>query len=490
MRRTGSKVTAAPGRPAPSRPYDSRVAEATRRTGYPRRIRATALVLPAVLLAALVGLDHFVLEPALGPAPGHLVVLIVGLAGVLAFSIAIFGRLSELHEREQEQSARSADLARDLERRGQALQALNEAGLALAAELDPAAVLQKIVDLSRSVADARYAALGIFDEGARVREFITSGITAEERERIGPLPEGRGLLGALPRGGKPIRLRELSEHPASVGFPSGHPPMRSFLGVPISWRGRSVGNLYLTEKRGGGEFSAEDEEALVTFAAQAAIAIENARLYAQIEQVVVLEERQRIGMDLHDGAIQSLYGIGLMLEDSAARLAAEPDASRRTLERAVDRLNATIADLRSYVLGLAPVRASDRPLRESVAELCDQVASNALLEVVTEIGPDIDDGLDSATREAAFFVVADALANVARHARARSAGVRLSREGEALVVEIEDDGVGFDTAAQVEGLGLRNMRQRAFSAGGWISVDSAPGRGTRIRVQLPAAAPR
>ena len=466
------------------------MAEATRRTGYPRRIRATALVLPAVLLAALVGLDHFVLEPALGVAPGHLVVLIVGLAGVLAFSIAIFGRLSELHEREQEQSARSADLARDLVRRGLALQALNEAGLALAAELDPATVLQKIVDLSRSVADARYAALGIFDEGARVREFITSGITAEERARIGPLPEGRGLLGLLPRERQPIRLRDLSKHPASVGFPSGHPPMRSFLGVPILWRGRSVGNLYLTEKQDGTEFTLEDEEALVTFAAQAAIAIENARLYAQLEQVVVLEERQRIGMDLHDGAIQSLYGIGLLLEDVAARLGTEPDASRHALGRAVDRLNATIADLRSYVLGLNPLHASDRPLRRSIAELSEQVASNALLEVATEIGPGVDDGLDGATREAAFFVVADALANVARHARARTARVRLSRERAALVVEIEDDGVGFDPAERVDGLGLRNMRQRAFSAGGWISVDSAPGRGTRIRVELPVHTPR
>jgi len=465
------------------------VGEATRRTGYPRRIRATALVLPAVLLAALVGLDHFVLEPALGPAPSHLVVLIVGLAGVLAFSIAIFGRLSELHEREQEQSARSADLARDLERRGQALQALNEAGLALAAELDPAAVLQKIVDLARSVADARYAALGIFDEGARVREFITSGITAEERARIGPLPEGRGLLGLLPRGRHPLRLRDIGEHPASVGFPAHHPPMRSFLGVPILWRGTSVGNLYLTEKNGADEFTAEDEEALVTFAVQAAIAIENARLYAQLERVVVLEERQRIGMDLHDGAIQSLYGIGLLLEDIAVRLGSEPGAARHALDRAVDRLNATIADLRSYVLGLSPVGASERPLQQSITELAEQAASNALLDIATEIGPDVDDGLDSATREAAFFVVADALANVARHARARRARVRVWRERAALVVEVEDDGVGFDPAVRVEGLGLRNMRQRAFSAGGWISVDSAPGRGARIRVELPVRMP-
>jgi len=465
------------------------MAEVTRRSGYSRRIRATALVLPGILLSVLIALDHFLLQPTLGPTTGHLVVLIVGLAGMLAFSRAIFARLTELHEREQEQSARSAGLARDLERRGRALQALNEAGLALAAEFDPAAILQKIVDLSRSVADARYAAIGIFDEGGDVREFITSGITAEERARIGPLPRGRGILGLLPQGKHPLRLRDLHEHPASVGFPANHPPMRSFLGVPVLWRGESVGNLYLTEKLGGGEFTLEDQAALVTFAAQAAIAIENARLYTQLERVVVLEERQRIGMDLHDGAIQSLYGIGLLLEDAAARLGAEGDETRQAIDRAVDRLNATIADLRSYVLGLTPVRTSDRSLRESISELAGQVASNALLDVATEIGADVDEGLDSATREATFFVVADALANVARHARARNASVRVTRDRAALVVEIEDDGVGFDTSARVEGLGLRNMRQRAFSAGGWITVESVPGHGTSIRVELPVRTP-
>ncbi|MDQ3097790.1 MAG: GAF domain-containing sensor histidine kinase [Chloroflexota bacterium] len=458
------------------------------RSGFSGRIRAAALVLPALLLSILVALDHFVLEPVLGPATSHLAVLIIGVAGMFAFSTAIFARLTELHERDQEQSARSAELARDLERRGTVLQALNEAGLALAAEFDPAAVLQRIVDLSRSVGDARYAALGIFDEGGRVREFITSGITAEERARIGPLPKGLGILGLLPRGRHSIRLRDLKEHPASVEFPAHHPPMHSFLGVPILWRGESVGNLYLTEKLGAPEFTTEDEEALITFAAQAAIAIENARLYAQLERVVVLEERQRIGMDLHDGAIQSLYGIGLMLEDVAARLDAEPEASRKVLDRGVDRLNATIADLRSYVLGLTPVRTSGRPLRESIAELSAQAASNALLDVVTEIAPDVDDGLDDATREAAFFIVADALANVARHARASKARVRLTRGQAVLVVEMEDDGVGFDPASRVEGLGLRNMRQRAFSAGGWVTVESVPGSGTRIRVELPARA--
>ena len=455
------------------------------RGGYPFALRAAAVVVPAALLSALILFRYFVLDVVVDRSEATIITIIIGVTGVVAFSVAIFTRLSQLHERDQEQNARLRALAHDLEERRQTMEALNEAGMALSVELDSAAVLQKIVDLAKGVANARYAALGIFGADGAVTQFITAGITAEQRARIGPLPRGRGVLGVLPRDGRPLRLRDLKDHPESVRFPPHHPPMRSFLGVPILWRGHSVGNLYLTEKQGADEFTPEDEKALLTFAAQAAIAIENARLYEQLERIAVLEERQRIGMDLHDGAIQSLYGIGLILEDAAERVTSEPAASRATVGRAVDRLNATIADLRSYVLGLAPVRSSSRPLAESLPELAAQLAANALLEVHVDVAPHVDDGLEPTFREAAFFVAADALTNIARHARARRASVRAWREHERLVLQVEDDGVGFDPNIRAEGLGLRNMRQRAFSAGGWLVVDSAPGKGSRVRVELP-----
>ena len=132
------------------------------------------------------------------------------------------------------------------------------------------------------------AALGVCDRMGFVADFHASGITPDERARTGLLPRGLGILGLRPRVGRQIRLHDLGEHPASVGFPAHHPPMRSFLGVPILWRGASVGNLYLTEKVEGSEFSVDDEEALLTLAAQAAIAIENARLYAQAENASML----------------------------------------------------------------------------------------------------------------------------------------------------------------------------------------------------------
>jgi signal transduction histidine kinase len=438
---------------------------------YPARLIAAALVLPVLLLAGLIGLDYWVLEPSLPSAAGHVALLAIGAAGVVTFSIVILARLGQLQEREIAQSRR--------------LRALNEAGLALSAELETETLLHKIADLARVVGDAKYSALGTFDERGVVTRFYTAGITDEVRERIGPLPVGKGILGLLPREGRPLRLRDLHQHPASVGFPPNHPRMTSFLGVPIRWRGESVGNLYLTEKQGGGEFAIEDEEALLALAAQAAIAIENARLYAQTSQISALEERHRIGMDLHDGAIQSLYGLGLLIEDASAQVDTAPRDAKAQLGRAVDRLNAAIADLRNYVLGLRPIRGSDRPLRESLPTLGAQIGTNALLSVDVAVEPDAESGLDQAGREAVFYVAADALGNVARHARARHAGLSLRRDGDAVVLEVVDDGVGYDTATSVGGLGLRNMRERAFNAGARLDLTSTPGAGTRLQMRIP-----
>ena len=438
---------------------------------YPRRLVAAALVLPVLLLAALVGLDYWVLEPSLPSAVGHAALLAIGAAGVVAFSVVILERLGELQEREAAQSRR--------------LRALNEAGLALSAELDTETLLHKIAELARIVGNAKYVALGTFDEQGVVTRFYTAGISEEIRERIGSLPVGKGILGLLPREARPIRLANLRDHPASVGFPPNHPPMNSFLGVPIRWRGESVGNLYLTEKQGEKEFTLEDEEALLALAAQAAIAIENARLYAQTSQISVLEERHRIGMDLHDGAIQSLYGLGLLIEGASEQVKREPDEARAVLARAVDRLNAAIADLRSYVLGLRPIRGSDGPLGQSLPNLAAQIATNALLDVDVRIDPQAESRLDHAAREAVFYVAADALGNVARHARARHVVLALRSEGAAIVLEITDDGVGFQSDRAVSGLGLRNMRERAFDAGARLELESRPGAGTRLVLRLP-----
>jgi signal transduction histidine kinase len=188
---------------------------------------------------------------------------------------------------------------------------------------------------------------------------------------------------------------------------------------------------------------------------------------------------------LHDGAIQSLFGLGLTLENAAERVEREPTAAREGVLRAVDRLNAAIADLRSYVLELRPVRGSDRPLAESLPTLAEQARSNALLDVEVAVSDEAAEALDPAAREATFYIAADALGNVARHARAKHASLRLFLEDARAVLEVTDDGVGFDYANATEGHGLRNMRARAFAVGGQFLVDSALGSGSRLRLEIP-----
>jgi len=162
----------------------------------------------------------------------------------------------------------------------QRLRRLIDVGRGLLSQMDPETVLDEVLETAREITGARYAALGILDHDRRELErFITRGVDAETHRAIGDLPRGRGILGVLIDSPRPLRLANVGEHPKSYGFPPGHPPMSSFLGVPAVVRGQVWGNLYLTEKEGGGEFDAVDEESAVILAAWAAIAIENARLY-------------------------------------------------------------------------------------------------------------------------------------------------------------------------------------------------------------------
>jgi GAF domain-containing protein len=159
--------------------------------------------------------------------------------------------------------------------------ALVEAGIALSSELSLDSLLQKLVETSANLTSARYAALGVLDpSGEQLERFVTTGLDDETRTAIGDLPHGRGILGVLIRDPEPLRLHDLHEDSRSVGFPANHPPMQTFLGVPVNLRGVVYGNLYLTEKAGGADFDEADEAAVVLLAAQAAVAIENARLYA------------------------------------------------------------------------------------------------------------------------------------------------------------------------------------------------------------------
>jgi signal transduction histidine kinase len=373
-----------------------------------------------------------------------------------------------------------------------ALAALDEAARAITGVLGIEEALQLIVDRVRDLVDARYAALGIAGPSGTIERFITSGMDAATRGRIGDLPAGRGLLGLIIREARSYRIPSIADHPDSSGFPPNHPPMTSFLGVPVTSHGVSVGNLYLTDKRGTHEFSAADQSLVETFALHAGIAIDNARLHAQAGRLAVADERDRIGRDLHDGIIQSLYAVSLSLEDVPELMVDSRQEAARRVDDAIDSLHLAIRDIRNFIYGLRPEAVDGREVVAGIAALAQDVGDGGLVEVVTTLDSAADPGLTPENGVELLSLVREALRNATRHAGARRIDVQLATTIDGLELVIADDGVGFDLA-QAGGQGhhgLGNMGVRAAAIGGRLDIQTKPGAGTRIRVSLPPRGPR
>ena len=375
---------------------------------------------------------------------------------------------------------------------GQRAQALIETGMILTSELSLDAVLQRIVELAVEISDARYGALGVLTPDRRaIEEFITVGVTPQERTAIGDPPVGHGILGVLIEEAGPLRIRDIGADPRSVGFPPNHPPMRSFLGAPVVARGNVFGNIYLTEKRNASEFSEEDEAALIVLASQAGIAIENARLYEEtrrqqreLQRLSVLEDRERIAKELHDGVIQALFAVGMALQGAAASTG-DPTLARR-LEDATDDIDRTIRDLRNYIFGLRPGVLADRQLDQAIHELGADFERGSGVVTVVDVDPHAAAAL--ATRaDDVIQMVRASLANVGRHAQATTCRVSVRTDpGGTIGVVIDDDGVGFDASASTDGMGLANLRARAEALRGTVTIDAALGDGSTVTVTLPA----
>jgi signal transduction histidine kinase len=528
---------------------------------------------------------------------------------------------------------------------------LLEAGLALSSQRSLDAVLQRIVELAVGVTDASYGALGVLGPDGQIEEFITTGITSEQRHAIGRLPVGRGVLGVLIREPHPLRLPDVSRHPSSIGFPPNHPPMKSFLGAPVTAKGKVFGNLYLTEKQGAEEFDEEDERSLLVLATQAGVAIENARLYeeaqkrerrldavreiaagilqqddlqevltlvarrarelagadlatiaipevgaerlaltvaegmhaerllgmsfgveesvsgevmrtdrpvilddasadqrtyppmirtgeigpamfvplssagrafgtlavanqrggrpfanedlalvetfarqasvalefarvqGELRRLAVLDDRERIAKELHDGAIQSLFAVGMGLQ-VAAQLSGDADLEKR-LEGAAEEIDRVIRDLRNYIFGLRPGILADRQLHQALRHLAEEFEGRSGVTTAVEIDSEVAAELASRAGDV-VQLAREALSNIERHAAATTCRLSLSRLDGTAVLEIDDDGRGFETAHQPgSGQGLRNLRERAASLGGELRIESTPGQGTTVRVDIP-----
>jgi signal transduction histidine kinase len=349
-------------------------------------------------------------------------------------------------------------------------------------------VLQVIVRSARSLAGARYAALGVPGPAGTFAEFIVDGISDREWRAIGPLPRQHGMLGVLLHEAQPLRLADIRSHPRFEGWPAAHPELSGFLGVPVKDGETVLAIIFVANKAGPGhaEFTARDTELLALFAAHAAIALTNARLSERNRELSVLEERSRLARDLHDAVSQKLFSLRARARAAAVLAGREPgrDAARAAAEmEAVAALGAEAhAELRAVIDGLAPPDLGEAGLAESLrryAVLAGRAHGVTVRYAAAEL-PTLAEGQDAAL----YRVAQEALHNALRHSGAARISVTLSRTPRRVILEVTDDGSGFAPGAP-DGLGFASMRGRAAAAGGTLTIRSAPGAGTTIKLAVP-----
>ncbi len=346
-------------------------------------------------------------------------------------------------------------------------------------------VLERIAHASRELVNARYAALSVPDERGGLKYFKVSGMTQQEIEEVAHLPRGEGLLRVIQEKRKTLRLARMADHPRSVGFCAGHPPMTSLLGVPIQVGQQLFGLLYLCDREDGEPFSEQDQWLIEAMAGYAALAIAGAQLSEQQSRVALLEERERIGMELHDGVIQSLYAIGMHLELLRMSGHVQPDEPQLL----IDELNGVIEDIRGYIHNLQRRNHRRESIYESLADLVARLHIPETLTVSIE-APDQEPPFVPATFEAICQIANEAISNAIRHANAHQITVAARQNGNVFQIVITDDGQGFDlnNLSDHTGLGLRNIQQRAQIHDGQVRIESAPHQGTRLTISIPVGA--
>ena len=363
------------------------------------------------------------------------------------------------------------------------LDALSEAARAITAGLSLDRVLKRLAEIAANLVDARYAALGVPNGQGGLEQFHTYGMTDDEIAQMDHYPRGIGLLGVLLTQTDSIRLENIQDDPRSAGFCPYHPPMTRFLGVPIISKGQHLGSLYLTDRRDGQPFSEADQRMIELLAAHAAVAIENARLSEQLQRLAVVEERDRIGMELHDGIIQAIYAVGMKLEFTRLALVKEQAAAEQIASANRD-LNRVIEDLRGYVQNLrssVDYTVSFHEQLDEIAESFRQVSQAKLIintpRTLTRITEDRLYGI--------IQIVREALSNAVRHANASEIRIELRETASEIVLIVADNGQGFEPDQAPLGNGLRNIRLRVRNMGGKVDFASQPGQGVTLTVVLP-----
>jgi signal transduction histidine kinase len=319
---------------------------------------------------------------------------------------------------------------------------------------------------------------------------VTSGLDAATVRALGVPPTGHGLLGLVIEERRPLLVGEIAAHPRSVGFPPGHPTMHALLAVPVLYQDQILGSIYVADREDGQSFSVTDQESLERFAAQVAIAVANAWLYGEVQRLSLVEERERIGMDLHDGVLQSLYATALGLEAAVQDVAADPPAAERAVTEAIERLHATIRDIRHYIFDLRATQQDGASLRAMLEQLLEGLRQPGV-ELSLDVAPDLPP-LPRRLQWEAWHVAREAVSNALRHSGCRRVALQVALGDGCLVLRVEDDGRGFDAGrpAAAGHRGLANMRRRAEAVGGTLSVGPRGPGGTAValRVPLPAEA--
>ena len=377
--------------------------------------------------------------------------------------------------------------AAELARRVDQLTRLIEVSKSVAAQLDLEPLLQQIVNTATNLLDAEMGGLLVLSvDDESFQYFKVSGwpYTPEG------IPGGKGLLSLPFRLGVPLRIDNVEAHPQKQGFPAGHPPIQAFLSVPLMRSDHALGSLFVGNAPQGRSFSAEDEELLMAFAAQATIAIANARLYAQAEELARTRERQRIAQDLHDMVAQMLFTIGLEADWCIKNLALDAAANKHV--QMIRRLTSrSSAELRSAIFALRtpfPVQGESliAVLQAQITEFTTQSGVQANLI----ISPDFP-GLPSLINEAIYRIVRESLSNVNKHANASGVIVSLTSDADSVTVTVLDNGVGLpdeldaDLGDENLHFGVVSMQKSARQAQGVLNIANTDEHGARVRARFP-----
>jgi signal transduction histidine kinase len=355
--------------------------------------------------------------------------------------------------------------------------------LAVASQLSVRDVLQVIVRSARSLANARYAALGVPDDRDSFAEFVVDGISARQQAEIGPLPRHHGMLGVILQDGKPLRLDDIRADPRFWGWPAAHPELKDVLGVPILQGSQVLGFIFAACKRDAGGFTERDERLLSLFAAHAAIALTNARLYERSRELTAAQERARLARDLHDAVSQKLFSVRAKARAAALLVARDPARATAEIDSVAALAGEAHAELRAVIDGLAPPDLAASGLFGSVRSYAVLVGRSygVPVRVVADELPTLDE-----QRETVLYRVAqEAITNALRHSGSTDVTVRLAARPRGVVLEVRDRGSGFDPDHTSGGLGLDSMRERAASVGGTLAITSTEGNGTSVRLTVP-----